>query len=233
MDEIVVAQNKYISSKRASRLTGYAQDYIGQLVRLGKVNATKVGKAWFVDEAGLMRHISGSSRLAGPVRELAEVETRGKEAYSSGVTAGITYPPTWKAITYLHDDSPLSPISDSRDIHVLGNAERKNSQDYVSDGGVSVKISRFSTAPRNLVSAGTVDGVRFSASERVDHPKLHEKASLRAQNAPSSELLATITTRRTAFELALSERQRNFGTLGAVTWTAVACIVLFLVPFVV
>lgn len=159
MDEIVVAQNKYISSKRASRLTGYAQDYIGQLVRLRKVSATKVGKAWFVDEAGLMRHINGSSRLAsGGVKDLAAASIRGAR-YESTVTAGITYPATWRPITYITDDSPLSPISisDNRDRSVVGHSEELEGR-----GVLVVRKFKQSVAPIGAVS---MDGIRFHTPE--------------------------------------------------------------------
>ena len=36
-----------ISLSRAAQLTGYHQDYLGQLCRLGKLSAVKVGRNWF------------------------------------------------------------------------------------------------------------------------------------------------------------------------------------------
>lgn len=170
MDEIVVAQTKYISSKRAARLTGYAQDYIGQLVRMNKVNATKVGKAWFVEEAGLMQHVNGSNRLPAPIKQLAEVEVRAHGQYVSRVRAGISYPASWGAISYLEDDSPLIPesISDKRDT-----AENKSiiGLDSVSFNagrdGYQVQIRRAPAFQRR-VSASSIDGVRFSVPENAD-----------------------------------------------------------------
>ena len=50
MDELTVNQTKYISSKRAAEMSGYAKDYIGQMVRLGKLDAKRVGRAWYVNE---------------------------------------------------------------------------------------------------------------------------------------------------------------------------------------
>lgn len=232
MDEIVLAQNKYISSKRASRLTGYAQDYIGQLVRLGKVSATKVGKAWFVDEAGLMRHINGSSRLAGPVKELAEAETRSKANYASNVTAGITYPSTWKAITYMHDDSPLSPISDSRDNTILLHSVDNLDRDNLESEGVSVKINRSTSPARRFVVASTVDGVRFEAPKselRLEHgPKVPFDLKISQSTEVTSDVLAysrsyVATTRKYGFRNALR----------AALWTTAFVSAAFLVPFVV
>jgi len=47
-DEIIVEGGKYISSKRASETTGYAQDYIGQLSRKGLIDAKRIGGLWYV-----------------------------------------------------------------------------------------------------------------------------------------------------------------------------------------
>jgi hypothetical protein len=46
----------YISSKRASELTGYTQDYIGQLARTGKVIARRVGGLWYVLQESISGH---------------------------------------------------------------------------------------------------------------------------------------------------------------------------------
>ncbi len=47
-DEITVAGEKYISSKRAAHESTYTQDYIGQLARAGAIKANRVGGLWYV-----------------------------------------------------------------------------------------------------------------------------------------------------------------------------------------
>lgn len=49
---------EYISSKRASELSGYAQDYIGQLARKGLISAQRVGGLWFVSMDSLTEYKS-------------------------------------------------------------------------------------------------------------------------------------------------------------------------------
>ncbi|TSC87230.1 MAG: hypothetical protein G01um10148_335 [Parcubacteria group bacterium Gr01-1014_8] len=51
--EIVLGDTTYISSKRAAEITGYAQDYIGQLARAGKIIARRIGGLWYVLEESL------------------------------------------------------------------------------------------------------------------------------------------------------------------------------------
>ncbi|MDP3934625.1 MAG: NYN domain-containing protein, partial [Candidatus Giovannonibacteria bacterium] len=50
---------KYISSKRASALTGYAKDYIGQLCRLGKIKCQRSGRDWLVSEQSIFNYKEG------------------------------------------------------------------------------------------------------------------------------------------------------------------------------
>ena len=47
---------KFISAKRAAEISGYASDYIGQLSRMGKIEARMVGRTWFVSEESLKNH---------------------------------------------------------------------------------------------------------------------------------------------------------------------------------
>jgi hypothetical protein len=55
-EEVTVAGKTYISSKRASKLTGYSQDYIGYLARTGQVSAQRIGGLWYVVLDSLKAH---------------------------------------------------------------------------------------------------------------------------------------------------------------------------------
>ena len=57
--EIDVLGKKYISLKQASEISGYTNDYIGQLCRAGKLNSERVGRAWFVDIEQLLSYKNG------------------------------------------------------------------------------------------------------------------------------------------------------------------------------
>ena len=64
MDEILIEDKKYISSKRAAKITGYAKDYIGQLCREGRVPARLVGRSWYVLETAIQDHRFGNQEIA-------------------------------------------------------------------------------------------------------------------------------------------------------------------------
>lgn len=55
-NSLIFQGKKYISSKRASKISGYSSDYIGQLCRAGKLNCRMVGHTWFVSKESLIVH---------------------------------------------------------------------------------------------------------------------------------------------------------------------------------
>ena len=60
MFEINIDSNSSrISLARAAQLTGYHQDYLGQLCRLGKLPAEKVGRNWFTSTEALNNLFNG------------------------------------------------------------------------------------------------------------------------------------------------------------------------------
>lgn len=60
MDELTIDERKYISSKRAAEITGYAKDYVGQLCRGGYVPARRIGRNWYVLESAIKDHRFGA-----------------------------------------------------------------------------------------------------------------------------------------------------------------------------
>jgi len=60
---------KYISSSRAAKISGYVNDYIGQLCRDGKLEARMVGRSWYVGLESLIQHKNSNlvgTRSRGP-----------------------------------------------------------------------------------------------------------------------------------------------------------------------
>lgn len=61
-DSFIFEGKKYISAKRASGISGYSSDYVGQLCRGGKLECRMVGRTWFVSEESLYLHKASISR---------------------------------------------------------------------------------------------------------------------------------------------------------------------------
>lgn len=56
MEELIFAGNKYISSKRASKIAGYTTDYVGQMCRGEKLDCRLVGRNWYINEKDVIEH---------------------------------------------------------------------------------------------------------------------------------------------------------------------------------
>lgn len=75
MDELLIGDKKYISSKRAAKATGYAKDYIGQLCREGRVPARLVGRSWYVLESAIHDHRFGEERIEREPKAISSEES--------------------------------------------------------------------------------------------------------------------------------------------------------------
>jgi len=61
-NEIDLKGKSYISSKRAAEITGYTNDYIGQLARANKIKAKMIGRTWFVETNSILEY-KGENKL--------------------------------------------------------------------------------------------------------------------------------------------------------------------------
>ena len=63
METITLNGKVYIASRLAAKLAGYAQDYVGQLCRMQKLDATRVGRVWYVTEKSILNHKKTAEQL--------------------------------------------------------------------------------------------------------------------------------------------------------------------------
>lgn len=117
MDELEIKGKKYISSKRASEISGYAKDYIGQLARGGKIDATRFGRAWYVSESALLAHMGGAAlEEVQAVQEIQPIAVNKvntspakKPILSPALYSPYNFPKTWSQVTYYEDNSEILP----------------------------------------------------------------------------------------------------------------------------
>lgn len=55
-DLVSINEREFISVKRASEITKYSKDYVGQLCREGKVAARMIGRTWFIDHESILNY---------------------------------------------------------------------------------------------------------------------------------------------------------------------------------
>lgn len=109
MDELTIDDKKYVSSKRAAQITGYAKDYIGQLCREGRVPARLVGRNWYVLESAIADHRFGPPKSAPePVHAVQEVA---KEPERTAAWEAPRYEAVVPDPLPVHQEAEPAPVS--------------------------------------------------------------------------------------------------------------------------
>lgn len=100
MDELLIDEKKYLSTKRAAKVTGYAKDYIGQLCREGRVKARQVGRSWYVLESDIRQHRFGSAEAGPPSVSIPVAEEKSEVKPKSADKVDKPIDHTWEAPKY-------------------------------------------------------------------------------------------------------------------------------------
>ena len=91
-------EKKFITTKEASKLTGYSSDYIGQMSRKGFFESTKVGRKLYVSRAGLLAY-KAKNRPRG-VDELQQKSFVSESENPAPKTLADTYKPVFNNTTF-------------------------------------------------------------------------------------------------------------------------------------
>ncbi len=199
MDELVISGKKYISSKRASEITGYAKDYIGQLARGGKVPATRIGRAWYVDEVALVLHGSTESGEKVEVEEKeiqSDVESTkvvlNRVSVSEKKIPTISHafsrmdrslPSTWEPISYYDDETILFPATERVSENHFSSLNTTNNKEISFNqekNNLRVRILRAKTGAEPLKVLFDAPVVSVASKKEVYiEPKVIKKEFLR------------------------------------------------------
>ncbi len=95
----------YVSAARAAEITGYHQDYVGQLARSGKILSRQVGNRWYVDRDGILAHKEEKDSLLGAVQSQAV----GIKPVMPKTEPYIDKIQSWEPLNYQNDSGALIP----------------------------------------------------------------------------------------------------------------------------
>lgn len=114
VDAIVSFDGKdYISAARAAQLTGYHQDYVGQLARGGKVLSRQVGTRWYVEREGVLSHKKEKDSLLAAVQaeSVGLVRPHGSLiGRSEKIARSALYDAAGPHFTYTSESGDLMPV---------------------------------------------------------------------------------------------------------------------------
>ena len=88
-------ENKFISSRAASRLTKYSNDYIGELCRSGKIISKRIGKFWYIEKNSLLAYQKENGKQGFGAKKIIEANKFFAEKIKSGL---VSAPPAAKKI---------------------------------------------------------------------------------------------------------------------------------------
>lgn len=94
----------YMSASRAASITGYNQDYVGQLARSGKVLSRQVGNRWYVEREGILEHKKEKDALLAAVQAESVGLQRPQPIEDRRIAASEPY------FNYVKDERDLLPV---------------------------------------------------------------------------------------------------------------------------
>jgi hypothetical protein len=103
----------YVSAMRAAELTGYHQDYVGQLARAGKVLSRQIGTRWYVERQGILSHKKEKDSMLAAVQ--AEAVGLGRAhgsltGRSERIARNALYGDSGPHFTYISENGDLLPV---------------------------------------------------------------------------------------------------------------------------
>ena len=105
---------EYLSAARAAEITGYTQDYVGQLGRSGKILSQQVGNRWYVEKDSITGHKAEKDRLLAAVQresvglQIPQTATKNTPKY----LANTGYSGAGPILNYYHEENDLMALTE-------------------------------------------------------------------------------------------------------------------------
>jgi len=116
----------HISAARAAKITGYHQDYVGQLARSGAIMSRQVGNRWYVDREAILGHKNEKDRLLGAVQAqsvgIVKANVAVVASTSKQVSEGL-YSGSGPYLTYTKGNGDLLPALEKHEREVEARTE--------------------------------------------------------------------------------------------------------------
>ena len=182
---------EYISANRASRITGYNQDYVGQLARGGKISARQIGNRWYVEEVAIMQHKSDKDALLAAVQTSSVGIASTSPIHQDIEPVHVEYPPL---LIYRSDISEnLIPNLDSRTDHQDSQFSSR-SQNDTRQGAASYRSfeSKLQIKPDIATSHGAVAQKKIMRPQSIATPQAYAYKPARKPVIKQTRLFAGV-----------------------------------------
>lgn len=146
-NELTLEGKKYISASRASKISGYNSDYLGQLCRSGKLDCKFISRVWFVTEESLLEHQKNNGRKKIKNEFLGKLKTQNEER-----------------IQYSYKDSVREYIDEQKKLNKLNLNKELNSKQNKNSTKLFSKVELFKNTSLVLVFVILILGSFFISS---------------------------------------------------------------------
>lgn len=159
MDELQISGKRFISSRRIARDNGYTSDYIGQLIRGGKVVGQKVGRAWYVDAISFESYLGEEGVSVHPAHTLAAEPVVAIKVPEEKIIEPVKIVEPVKIKEIPEPPAPVEEVAEEKIPEPVVVAEKKEESHYV---------------PLHIVKAEVPAGLRYYSDDRPSLPQIRE-----------------------------------------------------------
>ncbi len=210
-DSFIFEGKKYISARRASEISDYASDYVGQLCRAGKLDCRMIGRSWFVTEESIHLHKAAISREEASRSRIENL--RGKSIKTS--------------VQSSDDNSTVNVSNDSTSVtaKVTTSSIEQVSIEAPSTSSVSlpkvvipvvVQTSAFTPAPWT-VEAPIKSPFIYSSDDRPLLPVLKTKSSVQKDDVKSPIVVSEASQKILINKIDDTNNRQNVSIVSSVT----------------
>ena len=173
MDELEISGKRFISSKRAAKENRYHTDYIGQLIRSGKIVGSKVGRTWYVEAESLAAYLGKEYSAPTPTPTPASAPAQAPAVFNEPIVVQKTKEPEQKIeihrpkITYLSDENSIQEEVRAAEVstHTVVEESHKPERPFEASPMSTTKASRqsivWATAAVSIVAFGLAFGASY------------------------------------------------------------------------
>ena len=206
-DSFIFEGKKYISARRASEISGYASDYVGQLCRASKLDCRMVGRSWFVTEESLHLHKAAISREEGqrsrienlrgksevkvtPVQVVVvggPVETVSNQVSNSVASTPVVTPKTSSVDKSAVETKIQSPIDSSRALVVVPSLVPVEVKKFIQE-----ELKKSVVSPWTVEQLTSKSTLAYSNDDRPLLPTLNKKENNISSSVASKKVELSI-----------------------------------------
>ncbi|MBI4088392.1 hypothetical protein HY418_03395 [Candidatus Kaiserbacteria bacterium] len=139
-DSLLMFDGKdYISAVRASQISSYNPDYVGQLARSGKILSRQIGNRWYVDREGLLAHKREKDALLAAVQADSVGIVHSSESVPAASSSNQEENPY---LRYIQDQGDLMPVIESLDAKLSGSLNESSEERDPEEYKIPIRVGR-------------------------------------------------------------------------------------------